>query len=71
MVEAAGDIAKEAGFKRIKPRHIQLAFKNDDHMSNVFGNAHLYAGGVVPEKLPALEVLQQKPKRKAKKSAAK
>merc|ERR1711862_1084787 len=48
IVEAAGDVAKETGFKRIKPRHITLAVKNDDHMNAVFGNAHMHSGGVIP-----------------------
>ena len=64
VVEMAGDIAKEDGFKRIKPRHITLAFKNDEAMSSVFGNAHLHTGGVVPYIEPALETAKKK-KRKS------
>ena len=70
IVEAAGDIAKEDGFKRIKPRHITLAVKSDDHMSSLFGNANFASGGVVPRIEPEVEAPAKKArKRKAKKEA--
>ena len=37
VVEMAGDIAKEDGFKRIKPRHITMALKNG-HLKLFSGN---------------------------------
>merc|ERR1711862_501327 len=68
ICEAAGDIAKEAGFKRIKPRHITLAVKNDELMNGVFGDVHFYQGGVVPNIEPEVEDIKKKSKkRKAKK----
>ena len=30
MCEAVGDVVKETGVKRIKPRHIMLAIQGDD-----------------------------------------
>jgi histone H2A len=30
VCESAGDLAKEAGFKRIKPRHLTMVVKSDD-----------------------------------------
>lgn len=70
IVEAAGDIAKEDGFKRIKPRHITLAVKNDDHMNAVFGDAHMYSGGVIPRIEPEVEApVKRSRKRKAKEEA--
>ena len=69
IVEAAGDVAKESGFKRIKPRHITLAVKNDDHMSSVFGDATMANGGVIPRVEPEVEVAPKR-KRKARKAKA-
>lgn len=68
IVEASGDVAKESGFKRIKPRHITLAVRNDDHMSSVFGDSHLYSGGVIPRVEPEVETAPKR-KRKARKAA--
>merc|ERR1711862_710240 len=67
IVEAAGDIAKEHGFKRIKPRHITLAVKSDDLMGAVFGDVNFSTGGVVPHIEPEIE----EPTKKAKKRRAK
>ena len=54
VLRAAGDITQEDGFKRIKPRHITLAVKNDEHLNSVFGNARIYDGGFIPHIEPEI-----------------
>lgn len=48
LAEAAGDVCKEQGKKQIKPRHIMLAVKADDQLSELFGSSTISSGGVIP-----------------------
>jgi histone H2A len=60
IVESAGDVAKEDGFKRIKPRHLTMAIQTDDHMGEMFTNKTIAFGGKLPHIEPEIE---EKPKR--------
>ena len=62
LCEAAGDMAKENGAKRIKPRHIMMSVKADAEMSEFFGKAVIQQAGVIPNLHPALEVTGKKKK---------
>ena len=70
IIEAAGDIAKEDGFKRIKPRHIKLAVNTDELLQDMWKGSDLAQGGVVPhsEEMIREGIKQKKGKRKAKKA---
>jgi hypothetical protein len=63
ITEATGDVATEAGFKRIKPRHLTLSIQSDPHMQEMFKGVHLASGGAIPYIAPELE---QKAKGKKK-----
>ncbi len=54
VLEIAGERAKEQGRKRIIPRHILLAIKNDQELEQLFKSATFAAGGVVPHMHSAL-----------------
>ena len=41
-------MAKNAGKKRINPRHIQLALGEDDELSKLVNKAIITQGGVMP-----------------------
>ncbi|NWQ76091.1 H2A protein, partial [Columbina picui] len=54
VLELAGNAAEENKNKRITPRHIQLAVRNDDELNKIFGCVTIAEGGVLPNILSQL-----------------
>ncbi|GAA5999336.1 hypothetical protein JCM5350_002074 [Sporobolomyces pararoseus] len=48
ILELAGNAARDNKKRRIIPRHLQLAIKNDDELDRLLGNCLLSEGGVLP-----------------------
>ena len=48
LLELAGNAATDNKRKRIVPRHIQLAVRNDEELNKLFGNVTIAQGGVLP-----------------------
>ena len=48
VLELAGNAAKDNKKQRIVPRHIMLAVKNDDELSNLLGSVTIANAGVLP-----------------------
>lgn len=48
LLDLAGSYAKNAKKTRINPRHIQLAIKNDDALSEYLSDVVVAQGGVLP-----------------------
>ncbi len=47
-MELAGNCSKDSQKKRIIPRHILLAVKNDEELNKLFKNVTIAQGGVLP-----------------------
>lgn len=62
VLELAGNAAKENKKQRIIPRHILLAIKNDAELDQLFGDAMISCGGVMPNIHPTLLPKQTKRK---------
>ncbi|KAM6381935.1 histone H2A-like [Alca torda] len=54
ILELAGNAAQENKKTRIRPRHIQLAVRNDDELNKLFSCVTIAQGGVLPNVLPEL-----------------
>ena len=54
ILESAGNFADEDKKKGIKPRHLQLAFRNDTELNKLFHDCHIDKGGVMPNVHEAL-----------------
>ena len=54
VLELAGNQAKDTKKRRIIPRHIQLAVRNDDELSKFLGRVTIVGGGVLPNIAAAL-----------------
>ena len=48
MLELAGNAARDNNMKRIVPRHIQLAVREDEELSKLLGSVIISNGGVLP-----------------------
>lgn len=48
IIELAGNVSKDAEKKRIIPRHILLAVRNDEELNKLFKNVTIAQGGVLP-----------------------
>ncbi|KAK0457680.1 histone 2A [Desarmillaria tabescens] len=62
IVELAGNAAKDNKKRRILPRHLQLAIRNDDELHRLLGDVIIAEGGVIPHILPQLLPQTKKPK---------
>ena len=49
LLEISGNLATEAGKKRINNRHLYLAIQQDDELGKLFHNIVLRQGGVLPK----------------------
>jgi len=67
IAELAGNAAKDHNRQRIIPRHLLLAIKNDDELTQLFHGVTISEGGVLPNINP---VLLPKTTRKVSTSAA-
>ena len=48
ILELAGNAARDNKRKRIIPRHLQLAVRNDEELNKLLGDVTIAAGGVLP-----------------------
>lgn len=48
VLEEAGNAARDNGAKRVTPRHITLAIRNDEDINTFIGNNIIAGGGVLP-----------------------
>ena len=48
VLDLAGQCASEHGKKQIKPRHIQLAIRNDEELNKLLNSVTIASGGVLP-----------------------
>lgn len=48
VLELAGNCSKDSSKKRVIPRHILLAVKNDEELNKLFKNVTIAQGGVLP-----------------------
>merc|ERR1719226_142810 len=65
VLELSGNAARDNKKQRIVPRHIQLAVRNDEELSQLLGDVTITGGGVLPN---IHAVLLPKNKKKKKKS---
>ena len=54
ILDLAGRCATEHKKKRIIPRHLQLAVRNDDELNKLLCHAHIAHGGVLPNIIESL-----------------
>ena len=54
ILELAGNAARDNKKKRIIPRHLQLAIKNDEELNKLIGGVTVSQGGVLPNINPTL-----------------
>ena len=48
ILEIAGNICEQHKMQRIKPRHLQLAIRNDDELAKLMANIMISDGGYMP-----------------------
>ena len=48
LIELAGDAAHDNKCKRITPRHVKLAIRNDEEFNKLLDGVTIAAGGVLP-----------------------
>ena len=63
VLDLAGEACLESKMRTIKPRHIQLAVRNDEELNKLLGGVTIASGGVLPNIHTVLL-----PKTKAKKA---
>jgi histone H2A len=65
VLELAGNAARDNNRRRITPRHVTLAIRNDEELNKIFGEAMIPSGGTMPQ---IHSVLLPKDKKKKKTS---
>lgn len=71
VLELAGNAAADNKKKRILPRHITLAVRNDDELNKLWDNVTIAEGGVIPHiEKPLLPVPSGKSKVNKENSSA-
>ena len=48
ILEIAGNICEQHKMKTIKPRHLQLAIRNDEELAKLMANIQISDGGSMP-----------------------
>ena len=48
ILELAGNACRDNKKKRINPRHVQLAVRNDEELNKLFQGINIAQGGVLP-----------------------
>eukprot|EP01099_Mayorella_cantabrigiensis_P004249 TRINITY_DN3182_c0_g2_i1.p1 TRINITY_DN3182_c0_g2~~TRINITY_DN3182_c0_g2_i1.p1 ORF type:complete len:169 (-),score=72.57 TRINITY_DN3182_c0_g2_i1:71-520(-) len=48
ILELAGNAARDNKKRRVIPRHIQLAIRNDEELNKLLGDVVIASGGVIP-----------------------
>jgi histone H2A len=71
LVDIAGANAKEHHKKRLTPRYITLAIRNDEELSRLFHNATISGGGVAPKILDAVKGKKEKKSRRSRSKSGK
>lgn len=61
ILELAGQASKDNRRKRIIPRHIQLAVRNDEELSRLYQHVVIPSAGMVPKDRYVLQLLSSKP----------
>eukprot|EP01041_Mallomonas_annulata_P013683 gene13683-29095_t len=75
ILELAGNAARDNKKRRVLPRHIQLAVRNDEELNKLLGKVTIAQGGVLPNihsvllpaKTPKSDVVEKKEVAKPKK----
>mmetsp|Transcript_19268 Transcript_19268/g.19398 ORF Transcript_19268/g.19398 Transcript_19268/m.19398 type:complete len:141 (-) Transcript_19268:221-643(-) len=68
ILELAGNAARDNKKRRVLPRHVQLAVRNDEELNKLLGKVTIAQGGVLPNihsvLLPAKKSVDSKPSKK-------
>ena len=71
ILELSGNAARDNKKKRINPRHIQLAVRNDEELNKLLQHVTIAGGGVLPNIQPVLLSKNRSPMKKKGKSPEK